>query len=189
MSDLFPYEIPADAHRWAGFFVHAGGMTFDAEAVNALAAHVEKLGFIHLGDKQSRLEVVINIAIPDHEAHIFGELGKPIDWEIPDGWTSYCRVEGTLPPGLELSGDRIHGVCSIPGVWTVTIIIGPAIKFDGLGHAGAPLEPGEWIPIDKPRKPIARGAAGVDLTGLNPQDLDDIIAQAEAAKKDLEVTE
>lgn len=189
MPSINPNPVPDTMHPYVRFLVRAGGLALDGEVWDAIAHHLDKVGFVHLGDDQVRHEVTINIGLPGREALIVSEPGAQVDWAVPDGGLSHCRVEGQLPPGVELVGDRLVGSSAIPGYWTVSVIVGPAIKFDSLGNGGAPLEPGKWIPWGEPLEVVPRGAAGVDLTGLCREDLDDIIAQAEAAKKDQEARE
>lgn len=186
-SRINRYGAPPTAHRWAPLLVHAGGMTFDADAINVLCEHIEQVGFIHNGDAEIRRELLINIGMPDREAHILAQPGEPVGWEIPDGDKSYCWVSGDLPPGLAIEDGHIVGVCNVSGFWPVEIVVGPAIHYDALGSGGAPLEPGEWKPIDEPISTPVRAAAGIRLDELNPTELDDIIAQALAAKADKEV--
>lgn len=186
MTEINPYPVPVGMHPFVKYLVRPGGMSLDGDFLNSLASHLDLVGFVHLGEMDLRRDLVINVGLPNREAHIVGEPGGMIDWEIPDGHLSHCRVEGQLPPGVELLGGRLVGVCSIPGIWQVTVIVGPAIKFDSLGNGGTPLDPGEWIPVDQPRVVPHREAAGLNLQGLCREDLDDVIAQAQAAKDDLE---
>lgn len=188
MTEINPYGIPAGTHPFVKYLVRVAGIRLDGDVLQAIAEHLDQVGFIHLGEEQIRLEdITINVGLPDKEAHVVTEPGQHVEWTIPDGWRSHCRVAGSLPPGIDIVGDKITGTCAMPGIWTVTIIIGPAIKFDSLGNGGAPLEDGEWIDVDQPRQVPVRAASGVSLSGLCREELEDVIAQAEAAKKDLEV--
>lgn len=180
-----PHPVPPGKHPFVPLLIRPGGIAFDAEVLETIATHLEKVGFIHLG----WMEITHNIRIvsgipPKHPDDLTTQPGEHFEWTIPDGWKSHCRRAGQLPPGIELVGDRLVGVCAMPGVWSFQVIVGPAIKFDGLGNGGAPLEPGEWIPVDKEPALIVREVEGIDLAKKTPQELDDIIAQAMAAKHD-----
>lgn len=189
-SRINPYPVPAGKHPYLPLLVRPGGIAFDGEVLEAIATHMEKVGFIHLGWMEIIHDIRIVIGMPPKDpGDLAAQPGEPFEWTIPDGWKSHCRRAGQLPPGIELVGDRLVGVCAMPGIWTFQIIIGPGIKFDGLGHGGAPLEPGEWISVDQEPAVIAREIDGIDLAAKTPQELDDIIAQATAAKHDLLIRE
>lgn len=188
MSEIFPYDLPDSVHRWAGYFVHAAGLVLDVETINKIAAHVEQVGFVHRGEHRTAHVVTVRIGLPG-DATILVEPGEFVEWEIPGGQDSYCSTSDLLPTGFRIEDGVLSGSSNMPGVWTFTITVGPAIKFDGLGNGGSPLDPGEWIPFDQPRKVVPRHTAGIDLTGLDKAQLDDVIAHAQAAKKDLEVPE
>ena len=49
---------------------------------------------------------------------------------------------------------------------TVTVL--PAVKYDPLGSAGGPEDPGVWIPADQPRKQVDSGL------GEFPSTVDDL---------------
>ncbi|RSZ61544.1 hypothetical protein EAH68_12850 [Corynebacterium hylobatis] len=189
-SRINPYPVPAGKHPWIPLLVRPSGIAFDEEVLEAIATHMEKVGFIHLGWMEIVHDVRVVVGLPPKGADdLTAQPGEPFEWLIPDGWKSHCRHIGQLPPGIELVGDRLVGVCAMPGVWSFQIIVGPGVKFDGLGHGGAPLEPGEWISVDQEPAVISREVDGIDLTTKSRQELDDIIAQAMAVKQDKRMQE
>lgn len=187
---LNPHPIPSGKHRFVQYLVRPAGLAFDEDVIDLLADHIDKVGFVHLGEDHTSHEVRFVIGLPaDQDTDIVAAPGEHLVWVVPEGWRSHCRVVGSLPPGVGLVGDVVSGVCPTPGVWPVTVIVGPALKFDALGHGGAPHEPGAWVPVENELTPPAREAGGVDLSVLSTEELDDVIAQATAAKRDREMVE
>ena len=63
---------------------------------------------------------------------------------------------------------RIYGTLTHGGLYSVTVTVLPAVKYDPLGSAGGPEDPGAWIPVDQPRKQVDSGL------GEFPSTVDDL---------------
>ena len=77
---------------------------------------------------------------------------------------------GALPPGIRLdkTGKRLYGTLTHGGLYSVTVTVLPAVKYDPLGSTGGPEDPGAWIPVDQPRKQVDAGL------GEFPSTVDDL---------------
>src|SRR5699024_5060298 len=82
-------------------------------------------------------------------------------------------TDGALPPGIRLvkTGKRIHGTLTHGGLYSVTVTVLPAGKYDPLGSAGGPEDPGAWIPVDHPRNTVDAGLSEF------PSTVDDLSAE------------
>ena len=96
------------------------------------------------------------------------EVGDVLDIPIEGG--AVRITDGALPPGIRLdkTGKRIYGTLTHGGLYSVTVTIFPAVKYDPLGSAGGPEDPGVWIPADQPRKQVDSGL------GEFPSTVDDL---------------
>src|SRR5699024_9832712 len=85
------------------------------------------------------------------------EVGDVLDIPIDGG--AVRVTDGALPPGVRLdkTGKRLYGTLTHGGLYTVTVTVLPAVKYDPLGSAGGPEDPGVWIPVGQPRKQVDSG--------------------------------
>ena len=99
------------------------------------------------------------------------EVGDVLDIPIEGG--AVRITDGALPPGIRLdkTGKKLYGTLTHGGLYSVTVTVLPTVKYDPLGSAGGPEDPGAWIPIDQPRKKVDAGL------GEFPSTVDDLSAE------------
>ena len=90
-------------------------------------------------------------------------------------------MEGYLPPGVELHrhNGTLTGTFAKPGLYDVTLALGPAVKLDPLGGMGTPGEQVAWIPITQKRaRAESTTPAPKTLDGLSALELSQLAAEA-----------
>ena len=162
---LYPFRMPENVHPYAWVLL---GFGLPGELLDKLARHL----FDDLGVSMPSLEPV----------------EREFSWAVGFGQDGYERAEvgdylsipldggavritgGALPPGIRLDKTNkcIHGTFTHGGLYSVTVTIFPAVKYDPLGSAGGPEDPGVWIPVDQPRKKVDAGL------GEFPSTVDDL---------------
>lgn len=89
-------------------------------------------------------------------------------------------------PGLGLGFDAAniaathifdHLGCGAPGTTHE-----PAIKYDALGTGGGPWQPGEWIPIEQPRKQVVATAPDIKVSDMTAEQLAELKAAIAAVE-------
>ncbi|AKF27015.1 hypothetical protein YH66_05320 [[Brevibacterium] flavum] len=184
ITRIYPYTMPTNTDPWAGLLINAGNrIRLDAEGLNILAQHLRDVGFIHNGDQETLHPITLAVGITTPDATINISPGDTINWKIPGAETSSTWIDGDAPTTLEIKDGHLQGQCSILGEWRFTIVVGPKIMYQST-YAGSPLEPGEWVPITQPRTdtPNTHNPTTINLTGLTPDELDNVIAAAQQAK-------
>ena len=168
LDELYPFDTPDGKDPWAGLFVHAAGLDMDTPVVEALADHVRKLGFVHHGYMQEVTKVKLAVGLPVDDATHRADPGEKITITVTENPRSYVWVRGVAPHGLGLTEAGLSGAVAEMGVWEFEIVHGPALHFDPLGYGGAPLEPGQWVPIDEPVT-----MSFIDATAVPVEEMDD----------------
>ncbi|MGO3084272.1 hypothetical protein [Ancrocorticia populi] len=182
INRIYPYPVPDEADPWAGLLINAGNrIRLDAEGLNILAQHLREVGFIHNGDQETRHHIILDVGTGAEDATHEVAPGDIVTIDIPDHDRSCVWIDGDAPSALTIEDGKVTGRCAILGVWRFDIVVGPRIKYDS-PLAGAPLEPGQWIPVTQ-RRQVQAPSPEVDLQGLTPDQLDQLISQAKAAKE------
>ena len=140
------------------------GFGLPGELLDKLARHL----FDDLGVSMPSLEPVTHdfnwsVGI-EQDGYEHVEVGDVLDIPIEGG--AVRITDGALPPGVRLdkTGKRIYGTLTHGGLYSVTVTGLPAVKYDPLGSAGGPEDPGVWIPIDQPRKRVDAGLRAFPTT-------------------------
>ena len=143
---LYPFRMPENVHPYAWVLL---GFGLPGELLDKLARHL----FDDLGVSMPSLEPVAHdfnwsVGI-EQDGYERVEVGDVLDIPIEGG---AVRVTGgALPPGVRLdkTGKRLYGTLTHGGLYSVTVTVLPAVKYDPLGSAGGPEDPGVWIPDRK----------------------------------------
>ena len=151
---LYPFRMPENVHPYAWVLL---GFGLPGELLDKLARHL----FDDLGVSMPSLEPVTHdfnwsVGI-EQDGYERVEVGDYLS--IPLGGGAVRITGGALPPGIRLdkTNKRIHGTFTHGGLYSVTVTIFPAVKYDPLGSAGGPEDPGVWIPVNQPRKQVDAG--------------------------------
>ena len=162
---LYPFRMPENVHPYAWVLL---GFGLPGELLDKLARHL----FDDLGVSMPSLEPVTydfkwSVGI-EQDGYEHVEVGDVLDIPIDGG--AVRITDGALPPGVRLdkTGKRLSGTLTHGGLYSVTVTVLPAVKYDPLGSTGGPEDPGAWIPIDQPRKQVDSGL------GEFPSTVDDL---------------
>lgn len=166
---IVPTEVPATEHPYAGLFL---GVVPEGRE-SAVARHVfDDLGArFEVGEPET---VTLGWAV-DFETDSDrrrASVGESLEFTIPGADKRGVRiVEGHLPPGIELHrhNGTVAGTFAKPGLYDVTLALGPAVKLDPMGGMGTPGEQVAWIPINQKR-------ARAESTTPAPKTLDHLTA-------------
>ena len=165
---LYPFRMPENVHPYAWVLL---GFGLPGELLDKLARHL----FDDLGVSMPSLEPVAHdfkwsVGI-EQDGYERVEVGDVLDIPIEGG--AVRITGGALPPGVRLdkTGKRLYGTLTHSGLYSVTVTVLPAVKYDPLGSAGGPEDPGAWIPVDQPRKKVDAGLSEF------PSTVDDLSAE------------
>lgn len=164
---LYPFDVPSGFHPKIWTIL---GFGLSPEQANQVTRHL----FDDLGVRlcEDRREVTYSWVIglvgdwPDCEV---ADIGDVVDVVVDDRGAVRITA-GALPPGvrLEKHSGKLVGTLTHPGRYSVTLTVGPTVKYDPLGSPGGPGDPGTWIPIDQPRQ------AAVTALSEFPATVDDL---------------
>lgn len=148
---IVPTNVPKSEHPHAGLFL---GVVPEGRE-SAVARHIfDDLGArFEIGEPET---ITLGWAV-DFETNTDRQratVGQSLDFTIPGADKRGVRiVEGHLPPGIELHrhNGTLTGEFTKPGLYDVTLALGPAVKLDPLGGTGTPGEQVAWIPINQKR--------------------------------------
>lgn len=176
---IVPTQVPESEHPYAGLFL---GVVPEGRE-SAVARHIfDDLGArFEIGDAET---ITLGWAV-DFETNSDRErtsVGQSLEFTIPGADKRGVRiVEGYLPPGIELHrhNGTLTGVFAKPGLYDVTLALGPAVKLDPLGGSGTPGEQVAWIPINQKRaRAESTTPAPKTLDGLTALELSQLAAEA-----------
>jgi|GEM_PF-1229265 len=176
---IVPTPVPESEHPYAGLFL---GVVPEGRE-SAVARHIfDELGArFEVGEPET---VTLGWAV-DFETDSDRQcvtVGEELDFQIPGADRRGVRiVEGHLPPGIRLERHtgRLAGVFAKPGLYDVTLALGPAVKLDPLGGTGTPGEQVAWIPINQKRaRAQSATPAPKTLDGLSALELSQLAAEA-----------
>ena len=172
---LYPFRMPENVHPYAWVLL---GFGLPGELLDKLARHL----FDDLGVSMPSMEPVereFSWAVGfEQDGYERAEVGDYLSIPLDGG--AVRITGGALPPGIRLdkTNKRIHGTFTHDGLYSVTVTIFPAVKYDPLGSAGGPEDPGVWIPIGQPRKQVDSGLHSFPTTvdDLSVEEKDRLLA-------------
>lgn len=166
---IVPTEVPESEHPYAGLFL---GVVPEGRE-SAVARHVfDDLGARFQVSESETVTLGWAVDFATDSDRERATVGKSLDFQIPGADRCGVRiVEGHLPPGIELHrhNGTLTGMFTKPGLYDVTLALGPAVKLDPLGGTGTPGEQVAWIPINQKR-------ARAESTTPAPKTLDHLTA-------------
>ncbi|MDD2241460.1 MAG: hypothetical protein PHI93_12505 [Kiritimatiellae bacterium] len=179
MTEIYPDGLlPADVHPFSKYLL---GFGLQPEQVAVIAKHLgDDLG-MRLDETRSektfRWAIDIPRDLPDREKL---SVGDTVDITVSD--RGAVRISGgSLPPGMRLEkhSGKLVGTLTHSGLYSVTLTIGPAVKYDPLGSAGGPNDPGVWIPFEQPRQvvPSALSVFPATVDDLSEREKDILLAE------------
>ncbi|MDK7139724.1 hypothetical protein QP414_10475 [Corynebacterium simulans] len=176
---IVPTEVPESEHPYAGLFL---GMVPEGRE-SAVARHIfDELGArFQVGETETvTLGWAVDFATDSDRQR--ATVGESLDFQIPGADRRGVRiVEGHLPPGVVLNrhNGTLTGTFAKPGLYDVTLALGPAVKLDPLGGTGTPGEQVAWIPINQKRaRAESTTPAPKTLDGLSALELSQLAAEA-----------
>lgn len=169
MVKLYPFEVPPGFHPNIWWLL---GFGLPPDQANAIARHLSDDLGVRLCEDRGEMTISWAVGlVGDWSDRIIADVGDPVEIEVSD--RNAVRVTGgALPPGvrLEKHTGKLVGTLTHSGLYSVTLTIGPVVKYDPLGSPGGPGDPGIWIPIDQPRQAPSTALAEFPAT---VDDLDD----------------
>lgn len=173
---LYPYDLPAGVHPNMWWLL---GLGLTKEQMGRVIRHLcDDLG-VRLDTTRGEVSFSWAVGV-DAPGRDRTEVGDEIDVVISERGAVHI-VDGGPPPGarLEKHSGRIRGTLTHPGLYSVTVRIGPKVKYDPLGSPGGPDDPGVWIPVDQPRQVPDARLERIPLSVAELSDLDKDHALAE----------
>ena len=174
-----PTRVPESEHPYAGLFL---GVVPEGRE-SAVARHIfDELGArFQVGEPETiTLGWAVDFDTDSDRQRATG--GESLDFQIPGADRRGVRiVEGHLPPGIEINrhNGTLTGKFTKPGLYDVTVALGPAVKLDPLGGTGTPGEQVAWIPINQKRaRAQSTTPAPKTLDGLTALELSQLAAEA-----------
>ena len=176
---IVPTEVPESEHPYAGLFLGIVPEGYESRA----ARHIfDELGArFEVGEPDSiTLSWAVDFDTDSDRQR--ANVGDVMDMVVPGADRRGVRIiGGHLPPGIRLERHtgKLVGVFSRPGLYDVTLMLGPAVKLDPLGGAGTPGEAVEWIPIGQQRaRAESTTPAPKTLADLTALELSQLAAEA-----------
>ena len=158
---LYPFRMPENVHPYAWVLL---GFGLPGELLDKLARHLfDDLGVSMPSTEPVEREFKWAVGF-EQDGYERAEVGDYLSISLDGG--AVRITGGALPPGIRLdkTNKRIHGTFTHGGLYSVTVTIFPAVKYDPLGSAGGPEDPGVWIPVNQPRKQVDAGLRAFPTT-------------------------
>ena len=179
---IYPFDIPEGVHPMV---VPLLGHGLSGEQIKGICKTFDGLG-IRFHDCQPR-EVTYSWAVswprdPGERTPV--EVGDSLDLQVSALHAVHIAA-GALPPGIRLEkhSGKLVGTFTKTGLYSVTLTIGPVIKYDTLGSPGGVEDPGQWIPINQPRVLPEPAPVPETLDSLSPQELEQLIVNAQNTQR------
>lgn len=176
---IVPTEVPESEHPYAGLFLGIVPEGYESRA----ARHIfDELGARFGVGEPETITLSWAVDFDTDSDRTRANLGDVMDMVVPGADKRGVRiVEGHLPPGIRLERHtgKLVGVFSRPGLYDVTLMLGPAVKLDPLGGSGTPGEQVAWIPIRQQRaRAESSTPAPKTLADLTALELSQLAAEA-----------
>lgn len=175
---LYPFDVPPGFHPNIWWVL---GFGLSADQANAIVRHLSDDLGVRLGEDSGEVTVSWAVGLVGvWEDRIIANVGDSVDITVSD--SSAVRITGgALPPGvsLEKHSGKLVGTLTHSGLYSVTVTIGPAVKYDPLGTPGGPSDPGIWIPINQPRQQVTTALSSFPATAddLSDREKDYLLAE------------
>ncbi|OFP19928.1 hypothetical protein HMPREF2996_00185 [Corynebacterium sp. HMSC066C02] len=176
---IVPTQVPESEHPYAGLFLGIVPEGYESRA----ARHIfDELGArLEIGEPET-ITLGWAVDFDTDSDRTRTNIGDIMDMVVPGADRRGVRiVEGHLPPGIRLERHtgKLVGAFTRPGLYDVTLMLGPAVKLDPLGGAGTPGEAVAWIPINQQRaKAESSTPAPKTLADLTALELSQLAAEA-----------
>ncbi|WP_412100216.1 hypothetical protein [Corynebacterium aurimucosum] len=176
---IVPTEVPESEHPYAGLFL---GVVPEGRE-SAVARHIfDELGARFETGEPETVTLGWAVDFDTDSDRQRASVGDTMDMVVPGADRRGVRiVEGHLPPGIRLERHtgKLVGVFSRPGLYDVTLMLGPSVKLDPLGGNGTPGEQVAWIPIRQQRaRAESSTPAPKTLADLTALELSQLAAEA-----------
>ena len=176
---IVPTGVPESEHPYAGLFL---GVVPEGRE-SAVARHIfDELGARFQVGEAETITLGWAVDFETSSDRKRATVGESLAFQIPGADRFGVRIiEGHLPPGIRLERHtgRLAGVFAKPGLYDVTLALGPAVKLDPLGGTGTPGEQVAWIPINQKRaRAQSTTPAPKTLDGLTALELSQLAAEA-----------
>lgn len=176
---IVPTEVPESEHPYAGLFLGIVPEGYESRA----ARHIfDELGARFEVGEPETITMSWAVDFDTDSDRTRANIGDVMDMVVPGADRRGVRiVEGHLPPGIRLERHtgKLAGVFSRPGLYDVTLMLGPAVKLDPLGGSGTPGEQVAWIPIEQQRaRAESSTPAPKTLADLTALELSQLAAEA-----------
>lgn len=184
LPSLYPYEVPDEAHPYEWVLL---GFGLDHDSAKELATHIfDKLGCTPPVEEWN--EYTVSWAVDRDrysEGRVVASVGDTYRLDLADtpaGDGAVRLTGGSLPPGVRLDRSErvLVGTFTTPGLYEVTVRVGPTVKYDALGGPGGPQYPGVWIDVDSPRAKVETGLDQYNVATVD--DLDELAKDELLAK-------
>ena len=152
VTKIYPFDLPSGVHPFEKYLL---GFNIPDDIRPRLATHLgDSLG-MRLDESRTVWKHSWCVGLPSIPAgdREQAEVGDRVELVVSE--RGAVRVTGgALPPGLRLEkhSGKIVGVLTHSGLYSVTVSVGPTVKYDPLGSPGGPHDPGVWIPWEQPRQ-------------------------------------
>ena len=176
---IVPTQVPESEHPYAGLFL---GVVPEGRE-SAVARHIfDELGARFQVGELETITLGWAVDFDTDSDRQSATVGEELDFQIPGADRRGVRIaEGYLPPGIEINrhNGTLTGTFAKPGLYDVTVALGPAVKLDPLGGTGTPGEQVAWIPINQKRaRAESTTPAPKTLDGLTALELSQLAAEA-----------
>lgn len=176
---IVPTEVPVTEHPYAGLFL---GVVPEGRE-SAVARHIfDELGARFQVGEPETITLGWAVDFDTDSDRQSATVGEELDFQIPGADRRGVRIaEGYLPPGIEINrhNGTLTGTFAKPGLYDVTVALGPAVKLDPLGGTGTPGEQVAWIPVNQKRaRAESATPAPKTLDGLTALELSQLAAEA-----------
>ena len=173
---LYPFNLPEGVHPQAWTLL---GFGLQVEQLQQLSKHLfDDLGVTVPEATWEERTFSWSVGL-DYEGYERLEVGDVVDVPLSGG--AVRLKDGAPPPGIRLdkTGKRLFGTLTHVGVYSVTVTIGPAVKYDPLVSPGGPGDPGVWIPVEQPRQETATALSEFPTTveDLSAAEKDRLLAE------------
>lgn len=176
---IVPTRVPESEHPYAGLFL---GVVPEGRE-SAVARHIfDELGARFQVGEPETITLRWAVDFDTNSDRTRANVGDIMDMVVPGADRRGVRiVEGHLPPGIRLERHtgKLAGAFAKPGLYDVTLMLGPAVKLDPLGGNGTPGEQVAWIPIAQQRaRTESSTPAPKTLADLSALELSQLAAEA-----------
>lgn len=187
---LYPYDLPGGVHPNIWWLL---GFGLTPEQANAIARHLsDDLGLRLNEERETKTYSWVVDLAGDYPDRTPASVGSVVDIQVAENGA--VRLSGGAPPPgvrLDRTTGKLVGEITHPGLYSVSIEVGPTVKYDPLGSPGGPLDPGVWIPVDRPRQEVQANLDAIPtrVSQLSDRDKDHALAELMAWSDGVKIKE